>query len=132
MQIGSITLDGQHVRLEPVSLAHVPALWRAGAHEEIWRYLPYTMRSEEDMRAHVASELAKQEAGLVVRFVTVAKAIAQPVGSTSYLNIDRHHRRVEIGGTWISPSWQRSAVNTEAKYLQLRHALETLEAVLKP
>ena len=129
MQIGPVTLDGQHVRLEPVSLAHVPALWRAGAHEEIWRYLPYTMRSEEDMRAYVASELAKQEAGLVVRFVTLAKAIAQPVGSTSYLNIDRHHRRVEIGGTWITPAWQRSAVNTEAKYLQLRHAFETLGCI---
>jgi RimJ/RimL family protein N-acetyltransferase len=129
MQIGPITLDGQHVRLEPVSLAHVPALWHAGAHEEIWRYLPYTMRAEEDMRAYVASELAKQEAGLVVRFVTVAKAIAQPVGSTSYLNIDRHHRRLEIGGTWITPAWQRSAINTEAKYLQLRHAFDTLGCI---
>jgi N-acetyltransferase len=87
------------------------------------------MRSEEDMRAYVASELAKQEAGLVVRFVTVAKAIAQPVGSTSYLNIDRQHRRVEIGGTWITPAWQRSAINTEAKYLQLRHAFETLGCI---
>ena len=129
MQIGPVTLDGQHVRLEPVSLAHVPALWRAGAHEEIWRYLPYTMRSEEDMRAYVASELAKQEAGLVVRFVTVAKAIAQLVGSTSFLNIDRQHQRVEIGGTWITPTWQRSAINTEAKYLQLRHAFETLGCI---
>jgi RimJ/RimL family protein N-acetyltransferase len=129
MQVGPITLDGPHVRLEPVSLAYVPALWQAGAHAEIWRYLPYTMRSEEEMRAYVASELAKQEAGLVVRFVTVAKAIAQPVGSTSYLNIDHQHRRVEIGGTWITPAWQRSAINTEAKYLQLRHAFETLGCI---
>lgn len=129
MQIGPVTLEGQHVRLEPVSLDHVPALWRAGAHEEIWRYLPYAMRSEDDMRAYVEAELARQQAGLVVRFVTVARASAQPVGSTSYLNIDRHHRRVEIGGTWITPAWQRSAINTEAKYLQLRHAFETLGCI---
>jgi RimJ/RimL family protein N-acetyltransferase len=129
MLIRPITLHGHHVHLEPVSLAHIPALWRVGAHEEIWRYLPYTMHSEDEMRAYVASELAKQEAGLVVRFVTVAKAIAQPVGSTSYLNIDCHHRRVEIGGTWITPAWQRSAINTEAKYLQLRHAFETLGCI---
>ena len=129
MQIGPVTLNGQHVRLEPVSLAHVPALWRAGAHEEIWRYLPYVMHSGDDMRAYVESELAKQQAGLVVRFTTVARAIAQPIGSTSYLNIDRHHRRVEIGGTWITPTWQRSAINTEAKYLQLRHAFETLGCI---
>jgi RimJ/RimL family protein N-acetyltransferase len=129
MHIGPITLEGHHVRLEPVSLAHVQALWRAGAHEAIWQFLPYTMRSEEAMRAYVASELAKQEAGLVVRFVTVAQPIAQVVGSTSYLNIDRQHRRVEIGGTWITPAWQRSAINTEAKYLQLRHAFEALGCI---
>jgi RimJ/RimL family protein N-acetyltransferase len=129
MQIGPVTLDGHHVRLEPMSLALVPALWRAGAHEVIWRYLPYAVRSEEDMLGYVASELAKQEAGLVVRFVTVARAIAQPVGSTSYLNIDPHHRRVEIGGTWITPAWQQSSINTEAKYLQLRHAFETLNCI---
>ena len=91
MQIGPVTLDGHHVRLEPVSLAHVPDLWRAAEPEEIRRYLSSTVRSEEEMRSYVASELAKQQAGLVVRFATVAKAIAQPVGSTSYLNIDRHH-----------------------------------------
>jgi RimJ/RimL family protein N-acetyltransferase len=87
------------------------------------------MGSEDEMRSYVEAELAKQEAGLVVRFVTVAKAIALPVGSTSYLNIDRQHRRVEVGGTWITPAWQRSAINTEAKYLQLRHAFETLDCI---
>jgi RimJ/RimL family protein N-acetyltransferase len=81
------------------------------------------------MRAYVASELAKQQAGLVVRFATIATAIAEPVGSTSYLNIDRQHRRLEIGGTWITPAWQRSPINTEAKYLQLRHAFETLGCI---
>ena len=126
MQIGPVTLEGRQVRLEPVSLAHVPALWRVGAPEEIWRYIPYAIHSEDEMRSYVASELAKQQAGLVVRFTTIATAIAEPVGSTSYLNIDRQHRRLEIGGTWITPAWQRSPINTEAKYLQLRHAFETL------
>jgi RimJ/RimL family protein N-acetyltransferase len=129
MQIGPVTLEGRQVRLEPVCLEHVPALWHAGAAEEIWRYLPYVMRSEAEMRAYVEAELAKQHAGEVVRFVTIAKTIEQPVGSTSYLNIDRHHRRVEIGGTWITPAWQRSPINTEAKYLQLRHAFETLGCI---
>ena len=129
MQIGPVTLEGQHVRLEPVSLAHVPTLWRVGAYEEIWRYIPYAVHSEDEMRAYVEAELAKQHAGLVVRFTTIAKAIAEPVGSTSYLNIDRQHRRLEIGGTWITPAWQRSPINTEAKYLQLRHAFETLGCI---
>jgi RimJ/RimL family protein N-acetyltransferase len=107
MQIGPVARDGHHVRLERVGLADVPALWRAGAHEEIRRYPPSPMRSEEERRAYVASELAKQEAGLVVRFVTVARVTARVVGSTSFLTIDRHHRRAEIGGTWITRAWQR-------------------------
>ena len=129
MQIGPVTLEGRHVRLEPVSLAHVPALWRAGADEEIWRYIPYAIRAEDEMQAYVEAEIAKQQAGLTVRFATIAKAIAEPVGSTSYLNIERQHRRLEIGGTWITPAWQRSPINTEAKYLQLRHAFEALGCI---
>lgn len=126
MDITPVTLEGTHVCLEPVSLDHVGSLWRIGAHEDIWRYMPYVLRSEEDMQNYIAAELRKQQAGLVIRFVTVARSSAQPVGSTSYMNIDRQHRRLEIGGTWITPAWQRSAVNTEAKYLQLSHAFERL------
>jgi N-acetyltransferase len=129
MEITPVTLEGEHVRLEPVRLDHVAALWRAGAYEDIWRYIPYTIRSEEDMRLFIEAELRKQQAGLVFRFATIVKPSAQPVGSTSYLNIDRQHRRLEIGGTWITPAWQRSAVNTEAKYLQLSHAFETLRCI---
>lgn len=129
MEITPVTLEGTHVRLEPVRRDHAAALWSIGAYEEIWRYIPYTIRSEEDMRTFIEAELRKQQAGLTMRFVTIATTTAQPVGSTSYLNIDRQHRRLEIGGTWITPSWQRSAVNTEAKYLQLSHAFETLGCI---
>jgi N-acetyltransferase len=129
MEIKPVTLEGKHVRLESMRLEHVAALWRVGAYEEIWRYMPYTIRSEDDMRSFIEAELRKQQAGLTLRFATIAKPSQQPVGSTSYLNIDRQHRRLEIGGTWITPSWQRSAVNTEAKYLQLSHAFETLGCI---
>jgi RimJ/RimL family protein N-acetyltransferase len=129
MEIKPVTLEGKHVRLEPVRLDQVAALWRVGAYAEIWRYMPVIMRSEDDMRAYMEAEIRKQQAGLVMRFVTIARASEQPVGATSYLNIDRQHRRLEIGGTWLTPSWQRSAVNTEAKYLQLSHAFETLGCI---
>ncbi len=129
MEIKPVTLEGKHIRLEPVRLDHVAALWRVSAYEEIWRYLPYIMQSEDDMRTFIEAELRKQQSGIGFRFATIAKTSAQPVGSTSYLNIDRQHRHLEIGGTWITPSWQRSAVNTEAKYLQLSHAFETLGCI---
>lgn len=110
MDITPVTLEGTHVRLEPACLDHVVALWQIGAAADIWRYMPYVMRSEEDMHRYIEAELHKQQAGLVCRFVTVAKPIGQPVGSTSYLNIDHQHCRLEIGGTWITPagSGQRS------------------------
>ena len=126
MDLTPVTLEGTHVRLEPVHLEHAAALWRIGAYEEIWRYIPYVIRSEDDMRAFIAAELRKQQAGLTCRWVTMAQTSSQPVGSTSYMNIERQHRRLEIGGTWITPPWQRTVVNTEAKYLQLSHAFETL------
>jgi RimJ/RimL family protein N-acetyltransferase len=129
MEIKPVTLEGKHVRLEPITLDHIAALWRVSAYEEIWRYISYPMRSEADMRTFIEAELHKQQAGLTLRFATIARACGQPVGSTSYLNIDRQHRRLEIGGTWITPSWQRSAINTEAKYLQLSHAFETLRCI---
>jgi RimJ/RimL family protein N-acetyltransferase len=129
MEIKPVTLEGKHVRLEPVRLDHVAALWRIGAYEEIWRYMPYSVRSEDDMRIFIEAEFRKQQAGFAFRYATIVKPSQQLVGSTSYLNIDRQHRRLEIGGTWITPSWQRSAVNTEAKFLQLSHAFETLGCI---
>ena len=129
MNIKPVTLEGKNVRLEPLRLDHVAALWRVSAYEEIWRYLPYMMRSEDDMRTFIEAELRKEQSGIGFRFATIAKTNAQPVGSTSYLNIDRQHRHLEIGGTWITPSWQRSAVNTEAKFLQLSHAFDTLGCI---
>ena len=129
MQIEPVTLEGRHVRLESVRLEHVPALWQVGAYEDIWRYMPTVMRSADDMRHAIEAELRRQQAGLTLRFVTIAREVQQLVGATSYLNIDQQHRRLEIGGTWITPAWQRSAINTEAKYLQLRHAFETLGCI---
>ena len=69
--------------------------------------------------------LAEQAQGLTVPFVTLEKNTGRIIGSTRFMNIDVANRRVEIGSTWIIPEFQRTAVNTEAKYLMLRHAFET-------
>ncbi|HEU4389892.1 MAG TPA: GNAT family protein [Blastocatellia bacterium] len=124
MKIEPVTLEGNSVRLEPLSYNHIPNLWRAGADPEIFRWMPYVIRSEEDMRNLVTTLMRFAEAGTWLPFATVHRPTGEVVGSTSYLNIDTAHRRVEIGATWITPRFQRSAVNTEAKYLMLRHAFE--------
>jgi hypothetical protein len=75
---------------------HVAALRRVGAYEDIWRDMPYTIRSEEDMHRFIEAELRKQQTGLAFRFATIAKPSTQPIGSASYLNIDRQHRHLDM------------------------------------
>ncbi len=71
----------------------------------------------------------EQERGESIVFATVERRSGQAIGSTRFMNIDRANRRVEIGSTWIAPAWQRTVVNTEAKYLMLRHAFEVWNCI---
>src|SRR5690348_2519502 len=126
MIVEPVTLEGKHVRLEPLSLAHHAALCEAGLDEDLWRWIAAPVGSPEEMRAYIETALSEQAAGAALPFATVERASGRAIGSTRYGNIDRSNRRVEIGWTWIARPWQRTAVNTEAKYLMLRHAFETL------
>ena len=129
MTIDPVTLEGQFIRLEPLSMAHHAGLVEAGLDEAIWRYMPQTMRTPEDMRAYIEAALEAQAAGAALPFATIDLASDRAIGSTRFFSIDRPHRRLEIGWTWLGLAWQRTAANTEAKYLMLRHAFETLECI---
>jgi RimJ/RimL family protein N-acetyltransferase len=122
-----ITLDGSVIRLEPMRREHGPRFWEAarGAHEEIFQWYPWSMRTEDDFRHYVERVLAEQEKGLSVAFATVLRESGEIAGGTRFMNIDPANRHVEIGSTWIVPAWQRTGVDTEAKYLMLRHAFES-------
>jgi N-acetyltransferase len=126
MKLEPVTLEGTHVRLVPMTLEHVPALWEAGRDPEIWRLTISQVHSEDDMRAYVDAALRAQAAGTALPFVTTEAATGRVIGSTRFGNYDETHRRAEIGWTWIAAPWQRTAINTEAKYLMLRHAFEVL------
>jgi RimJ/RimL family protein N-acetyltransferase len=129
MDIQPVTLEGRHVRLEPLSLAHHASLCEAGLDEDLWRWIPTAVRTPDDMRAYMETALRALADGSALPFATVERATGRAIGSTRFGNIDRGHRRLEIGWTWIGRQWQRTAVNTEAKYLMLRHAFETLGAM---
>ena len=128
MNVQPVTLEGRHVRLEPLSLDHHADLCAVGLDEELWRWIPTRVRTPADMRAYIELALRSQAEGSALPFATIERASGRAIGSTRYGNIDRLHRRVEIGWTWIGRPWQRTVVNTEAKYLMLRHAFETLGA----
>jgi RimJ/RimL family protein N-acetyltransferase len=126
MKVEPVVLEGAHVRLEPLSRAHLPGLCEVGLEEELWRWIPTRVRMAADMSAYVELALKEQADGDSLPFAQIERATGRVIGSTRYMNIERAHHRVEIGCTWIGLEWQRSAVNTEAKYLLLRHAFETL------
>ncbi len=128
-----VTLEGAHVRLEPMTRARADAiaaeLGRAAEDGAMWESKVTTIPRPEGMAAYVAQALAELDAGVSLPFVTVDRASGKVVGTTRYMNIEAPHRRLEIGTTWIGKSFQRTAINTEAKYLMLRHAFETLHCV---
>lgn len=129
-QIKPLTLTGKVVRLEPLSLAHVPDLCKVGLDDDIWRYMLYGwVRTEADMRRWVETMLAWQERGSDLPFAVVHLASGQAIGATRYLEIRPADRGVEIGGTWYGKAYQRTAVNTESKYLLLKHAFEDLGCI---
>jgi RimJ/RimL family protein N-acetyltransferase len=129
MFVEPITLQGNHVRLEPLSLAHLDGLCDVGLEPKLWRWTTSSVRAAEDMRAYVETALRWQAAGTALPFTTFSAETSRVIGSTRFANIDRTNRRVEIGWTWVGIRWQRTSVNTEAKYLMLRHAFETLGCI---
>jgi len=126
MAISSLVLEGMHVRLEPLAKTHLAGLARIGLEEELWRWIPTPVRTQEEMAAYIETALDEQERAVSLPFAIIDRATGRAIGSTRYGSIDRTNYRVEIGWTWVAREWQRTAVNTEAKYLLLKHAFETL------
>ena len=121
-----VTLEGSVVRLDPLRREHAELFWDVAKDdlEDIFRWIPYSMKTREDFGMLIEKAFSEQDRGESVVFATVEHRSGRVIGSTRFMNIDRMNRRVEIGSTWIAPAWQRKAVNTEAKYLMLRHAFE--------
>ena len=126
MRVEPVVLEGSFVRLEPLALAHHAALSDVGLDEELWRWTPTAVGTPAEMAAYIETALKEQASGVALPFALIEKASGRAIGSTRYGNIERAHHRLEIGWTWVARKWQRTAVNTEAKYLLLRHAFETL------
>jgi len=129
--VSPLTLQGAVVRLEPLRHEHVELFWEVAKSDldDIFRWIPYSMKTPEDFRGVIAKAFQEQDRGESIVFATVEQISGRAIGSTRFMNIDRVNRRVEIGSTWIAPPWQRTAVNTEAKYLMLRHAFEVWQCM---
>jgi len=130
VEIAPVTLTGRVVRLEPLSEQHAPDLTVAAHDERIWRYMLYAYpEDEEKMLAWVRDILTRQAAGADLAFAVIHLASGRAIGATRYLEIRPPHRSLEVGGTWYATEFQRTAVNSECKYLLLKHAFETLGCI---
>ena len=117
------------MRLEPMALEHHGGLCEIGLDPEIWRFTTVMIQTPEEMRSYMDSALGLQREGATLPFVTIERSSGRIVGSTRFGNYDPANKRIEIGWTWIARPWQRTAINTEAKYLMLSHAFEKLRCV---
>jgi RimJ/RimL family protein N-acetyltransferase len=130
MKVEPVTLMGRVVRLEPIAERHIADLTKVGLEEDIWRYMRYgKMETIEQLADWVRELLVLQEQGTDLPFVVISVKTGMAVGCTRYLNIDRIDRSVEIGGTWYGLDYQGTLVNTECKYLLMKHAFEVLGCI---
>jgi RimJ/RimL family protein N-acetyltransferase len=121
-----VTLQGSIVRLEPLSERHADALSDVAYHPELWLFTMTRVADRTELDTYVRAALTMAAEGTALPFVTILPHEQRVIGSTRFANYDRENRRIEIGWTWVGPSWQRSGANVEAKLLMLTHAFETL------
>jgi RimJ/RimL family protein N-acetyltransferase len=127
----AFAIEGAYVRLEPLRAEHAASLWEIAKEHlrDLFQWIPYRLESLDDFREFNRQVLEEQRRGTSIPFATFERAANQIVGTTRFMNMDLANRKVEIGSTWIAPPWQRTVVNTEAKYLMLRHAFEVWNCV---
>ena len=129
MKVSPIILEGQQVRLDPLSPAHAEALVAAAADGELWKTTVTIIPDALSINDYIAAALKGQSAGKELPFVIVSKAWQQVVGTTRFYDISSPDRKTAIGYTWLSWKAQRTAINTEAKLLLLTHAFEVWRCV---
>src|SRR5579863_9436853 len=125
-QLTPVVLEGPTVILRPLMLDDHAALCEVGLDPSLWRLTMLKVRSREEMREFIESALVAQATQTTLPFVITLAKTGEIVGSTRFHSFAVEHARIEIGFTWVTPRWQRTQVNTESKYLLLRHAFEHL------
>jgi RimJ/RimL family protein N-acetyltransferase len=130
VKVEPVTLSGRIVRLEPLSEAHISSLAKVGLEEDIWRYMRYgKVETVEQLSNWVRELIDLQALGTDLPFAVISLISGNAIGCTRYMQIDPPNRSLEIGGTWYGLDYQRTQVNSECKYLLLKHAFEKLECI---
>ncbi len=124
-----VELQGKHAHLLPLSRDHLPDLVDATRDGELHRLWYTTVPSADEMEAEIERRLSLQAAGSMLPFSVFDAQLDKVVGMTTFMNIDPAARRVEIGSTWCRRAVQRTHINTECKWMLLRHAFESQDCI---
>lgn len=123
------TLEGRYATLIPLARTHERDLIDAVKDGELWNLWYTSVPKPEEVAAEIERRLGLQARGSMLPFTVIDAAGGKPVGMTTYMNIDAHNKRVEIGSTWYRKAVQRGPVNTQCKLLLLTHAFELLDCI---
>jgi N-acetyltransferase len=123
-----VVLEGERVRLEPITREHLPELAQVAFEPTIWRWMSNWVTDHESLRSFVNKAVTDVQAGTAVAWVTRSKSDGKVAGSTRLYEISQPHRTMELGWTWLHPDYHRTGINVEAKYLQLTYAFERMNA----
>lgn len=123
-----VTLSGRHATLEPLAPSHLAGLTEAVRDGELWNLWYTSVPSPEEMADEIDRRIDLHEAGKMLPF-TVRDPDGRIVGMTTYMNLDAHYKRVEIGSTWYARRVQRTPLNTECKSMLMSHAFEQLDCI---
>ncbi len=127
MKFPKNSLHGNTVTLEPLKIQHVHQLLEAGQNPEIWEWMTFALSSLEAVTAFVNAVTTYPEKGLGMAYAIRLNSTGVVIGGTGYWHVDHRHQKLEIGGTWLDTSSQRTGANTESKLLMLKHAFEELQ-----
>jgi len=127
MAFTKTVLDGKHVRLEPLTEKHRNGLCKAINDGELWKLNFTFVPHPNDIDSFYLRVKKDQDLGISLVFATIDKKTGEVAGSSRFMRTDWKHKRLELGFTFLGESWQKTAINTEAKYLMLKHVFEELD-----
>jgi RimJ/RimL family protein N-acetyltransferase len=127
--LNPLILEGCQTKLVPLDVTNHAELCEIGLDADLWRLTTNQLATPDDMHRYIQTALEEQATGLSLPFVIVDQISRRLIGSSRYHSLNRQNRRLVIGHTWIAREWQRTHVNTEAKYLMLKHAFEELRCI---
>lgn len=123
----TVILQNDQVILRELTKKDAHAILKVAVDERLWTYTKYNIKTLADAEAYVKEALKGLQSGLEYPFVIIDRQTNQIVGSTRFYHIDAYHRRLELGYTWITPTYWRTAINTNVKYLLLQYCFEELQ-----